>query len=364
MTTNTASIHCLPSPPYESQAGITSMKRWRSELPPVDPSGSFDGVQSTDQVIEDAFSHRSSHFVKLSRASDSVRRDLAVALVQAASDCRAPLNDMEDLMLTMSRSFATEVTLIRIKKTITCLVGSRTAGWELKMKVLEDTEGPCNKERLHGVRAVLDAVSAEQITIADAIDELAEIIHAQEEDVPCTFEYSSAHLVVAGVVSGAVHRTFEGGSTKGAYISALAAVLLCIIHIMLYQHKRRYARALQLFVVVITSLIAHSSIGSPHASTVVSILPGYMYMCNLLSRFNKDFPSEWARTAMWASYAIMLGLGLHVLFDVVLMTSIVGVEVSRDTYNKVHYPSQRPSGVSSERTLLYQVAHVIVKGPE
>ncbi len=173
-----------------------------------------------------------------------MRQDLYITLVKAASNCRASLNDMEDLMLAGARILDTEITLLRVRGTITCLVGSRTAGWELKIKYKHAArDGAHSEDGLHTVHDTLNAVAAEAITIAEAIDGLNHVIEEQELDFP--IRNPMLHLCVAAAMSTATYAILSHGSFRGADIPALGALLLSIAHVILYFHNPSSARILE-----------------------------------------------------------------------------------------------------------------------
>ena len=151
---------------------------------------------------------------------------------------------MENLMLSSTRVLDNEITLLRAHGTITCLVGSRNTGWDLKVQYSHSTSNTRDPSGLHALHSALDVVAQENASVTEAIEELNEIVDAQPPEFHM-IRNPVGHLYAAAFLSIAVHAILallSRGSMLGAYISAIGAMVISIAHIVLRRHNPSYAR--------------------------------------------------------------------------------------------------------------------------
>lgn len=137
----------------------------------------------------------------------------------------------------------------------------------------------------------------------------------------------------------------------------------------------------RIFATVLIALISHDL---THRSAVItSILPGYMYCKQLLmlskylrlsqSSFfttachafrcsNTGFPSEWTAMAFWVPYTLILGLGMPIILDVVVMynlfTLVVMVQDVSRGLSRHGQSGQRGRTQIPRKTHVYHSSHV------
>ncbi|KAI0095107.1 hypothetical protein BDY19DRAFT_902122 [Irpex rosettiformis] len=268
-----------------------------------------------------------SQFLAVLQAYRTIQHQLYVAIIKAASDCRASLDDMEDLMLSGARILDTELNLLRMRGTITCLVGSRTAGWELKIEYRSSARsGASNTDGLRAIRDILDAVAAEAITVAKASEGLNEVVEEHASEFP--IRNPIMHLCIAALVSTVVYAALSHGAIMGASISALGTTTMSIAQVVLDHHYSSHAKILELLIIIMTSLIAHDSrITAVGVVTLVSTLPGYIYICNVIRHPNDDLLIILTKSAIWTIYVVLLGFGFHILVDVVLLYNLLALVI-------------------------------------
>ena len=164
-----------------------------------------------------------------------------MTLIKSYAHFRPSLNEMEELMLKAAHAFSMQVTLVRLGKSVTCLVGPRP-NWHLRLKFTQSTSYRRDDFELHEIANILDDVVSEELTIAEAVAELT-----YDDDVTSQLStHPVIHLAISGLISAAAFAALNEGGVEGAYISVAGAIALGVTHMSVQRHSQRLAQVVRL----------------------------------------------------------------------------------------------------------------------